>query len=112
MSSLPLLTVKTNTYETAVVQVSVLWSSPADDAIYTDLIESIIEQSSAAAREAGLLNPYVDLTHALPSQDPIGSYGADNVAQLRRTAKKYDPERVFQKLVPGGFKLESRHARS
>jgi hypothetical protein len=28
-----------------------------------------------------------------------------NLQNLRRTAGKYDPGQVFQRLVPGGFKL-------
>lgn len=87
------------------VQPSVGWSSPADDAVFTAVIESILEKGIAAAREAGLYREYIDLTHAVPSQDPLASYGADNLARLRATAKKYDPQGVFQKLVPGGFKL-------
>jgi hypothetical protein len=35
----------------------------------------------------------------------IEGYGAANVAFLRDVSRKYDPLGVFQKLVPGGFKL-------
>lgn len=38
-------------------------------------------------------------------QDPLGSYGAENVAKIRAAAAKYDPEHVFQSRVPGGFKI-------
>lgn len=38
-------------------------------------------------------------------QDPLGSYGPDNVAKIRAAAKKYDPKQVFQTRVPGGFKI-------
>ncbi len=86
-------------------QLTIVWDSPADDAVFIALLESVVEQCATAARELRLDNPYVDLTHAYATQDPLGSYGADNLARLRSTAKKYDPEGVFQKLVPGGFKL-------
>lgn len=41
----------------------------------------------------------------MSEQDPLGSYGAENVAKIRAAAVKYDPERVFQTKVPGGFKI-------
>lgn len=45
------------------------------------------------------------LNYADPSQDPLKSYGDVNVDFIRRVASKYDPEGVFQKQVPGGFKI-------
>ena len=39
------------------------------------------------------------------TQDPLRTYGADNVEHLRRVAAKYDPEGVFQTRMPGGFKI-------
>jgi hypothetical protein len=35
----------------------------------------------------------------------IAGYGEESVSKLRATSKKYDPEGLFQKAVPGGFKL-------
>lgn len=35
----------------------------------------------------------------------IASYGEENVGRLRRVQEIYDPEQVFQTLVPGYFKL-------
>jgi hypothetical protein len=29
----------------------------------------------------------------------------ENVEKMKAAAKKYDPSGVFQKLVPGGFKI-------
>jgi hypothetical protein len=43
---------------------------------------------------------YADIT-----QNPLASYGAENVKKMKEAAKKYDPSEVFQKLVPGGFKI-------
>ncbi|KAI9885726.1 MAG: hypothetical protein M1823_002492 [Watsoniomyces obsoletus] len=86
-------------------QLTLIWDSPDNDAAFIALQESVVEQCTTAAREAGLDHPWIDLTHAYATQDPLSSYGADNLARLRSTAKKYDPDGVFQKLVPGGFKL-------
>ena len=30
-----------------------------------------------------------------------------NILFLRKTAKKFDPDNVFQTLVPGGFKVSA-----
>jgi hypothetical protein len=38
-------------------------------------------------------------------KDPLGSYGAENVAKIRAAARKYDPDQVFQTRFPGGFKI-------
>jgi hypothetical protein len=45
------------------------------------------------------------LNYADTSQDPLGSYGADNVQYLRNVAAKYDPGALFQTRVPGEFKI-------
>ncbi|KAL4801382.1 hypothetical protein BDV18DRAFT_165050 [Aspergillus unguis] len=38
---------------------------------------------------------------------PLGSYGEGNVRIMKQAAKKFDSEEVFQKRVPGGFKISS-----
>jgi hypothetical protein len=58
----------------------------------------------AATVEGGNLE-WTYLNYADKSQDPLGSYGAENIGKMRDAAAKYDPEEVFQKLCPGGFKL-------
>lgn len=39
------------------------------------------------------------------SQDPLATYGAENIKKMRDAAAKYDPTGVFQNRVPGGFKI-------
>lgn len=45
------------------------------------------------------------LNYAWTEQDPIASYGAENVDLLRRVQSQYDPNRIWEKLVKGGFKI-------
>ncbi len=52
-------------------------------------------------------HPFLYLNFWLSSLKPLCSYGPDNVAFLKSTAKKYDPDGVFQKLAAGGFKVKS-----
>lgn len=36
------------------------------------------------------------INYADQTQDPLVSYGAENVKKLRETSQRYDPEQVFQ----------------
>jgi hypothetical protein len=58
----------------------------------------------AAGIEGGLLE-WCYLNYADKSQDPLASYGQENLKLLREVAGRYDPGEVFQKLCPGGFKI-------
>lgn len=60
---------------------------------------------AAYAESIGADNPFIYLDYADKTQDPLSSYGSDNVALLRDAAAKYDPNGVFQTLLPGGFKI-------
>ncbi|KAI8958566.1 FAD-binding domain-containing protein [Daldinia sp. FL1419] len=45
------------------------------------------------------------LNYCTDDQEPFATYGAENVKLLKAAAAKYDPNRVFQERVPGGFKI-------
>jgi hypothetical protein len=45
---------------------------------------------------------YVDQT-----QNPLESYGKQNIDFIRKVAAKYDPSRMFQKKVVSGWKIEN-----
>ncbi|KAK0112796.1 hypothetical protein ONS95_014528 [Cadophora gregata] len=81
------------------------WTSTADDAAVLAAVSGFYAAADALAASKGQLNSYKYLNYAYKTQDPIKGYGAANVAKLRAVSKKYDPAGVFQKLVPGGFKL-------
>ncbi|EEP79086.1 predicted protein [Uncinocarpus reesii 1704] len=68
---------------------------------HKEFVESMIE----FAKSRNVLHPLIMVTFSGYDQPAIASYGATNVAKLRRIARKYDPNRVFQRLVPGGQKL-------
>ncbi|KAK1143338.1 hypothetical protein N8T08_006865 [Aspergillus melleus] len=38
-------------------------------------------------------------------QNPLGSYGVENVTKLKAVSRKYDPQQIFQKLQNNGFLL-------
>ncbi|KAH7259896.1 hypothetical protein B0J15DRAFT_524793 [Fusarium solani] len=47
---------------------------------------------------------YMNYAHL--EQDVIASYGEKNKRFLKQVAAKFDPDSIFQKLQPGGFKLD------
>lgn len=49
--------------------------------------------------------PFYFLNDAFRTQYPLQSYSTETYAKLQAVSNRYDPDRVFQELVPGGFKL-------
>lgn len=81
------------------------WSNKSDDVAVVETMESILGSIKSRAAAKDMLVPYTYMNYSFTSQDPIGSYGAENKAELQRVSKRYDPQGLFQKGVPGGFKL-------
>lgn len=86
-----LLTLKTNT--------------AADEAVIRACGGVFFANVDEAVRASGNSLPFVYLNYANPSQDPLGSYGVENIAFIRNISAMYDPQGVFQRRVPGGFKI-------
>ncbi|PQE14056.1 oxidoreductase FAD-binding protein [Rutstroemia sp. NJR-2017a BBW] len=85
--------------------VTVFWHDPTNDDIIAKAVADFFSKIDSLAQELGLYNSYSYLNYADKTEPVIEGYGAENVAFLRAVSKKYDPQGVFQKLVPGGFKL-------
>ncbi|KAJ9315388.1 CAZyme family AA7 [Paecilomyces variotii] len=85
--------------------VTIGWKDTVDDSLFDSLGKAAIEQLDAYAKELGADNEWIYLNYADVSQNPLRSYGEENLAEIRRVAEKYDPEHVFQYQVPGGFKV-------
>jgi hypothetical protein len=81
------------------------WYLSEDGPKAHSLAASLNDQTEKAASEAGQYLPYVFMNDASYDQTVIASYGTENVERMRDIQRKYDPDQVFQKLVPGGFKL-------
>ncbi|KAK7709790.1 hypothetical protein SLS64_006031 [Diaporthe eres] len=87
---------------------SPLWSNPEDDervlGVHAEANAKIRENLSAAG--LGPL-PFMYLSDIQKSQIPetYPAYGAENLRKLKDIRDKYDPERVFTELVPGGAKV-------
>ncbi|KZL85869.1 fad binding domain-containing protein [Colletotrichum incanum] len=81
------------------------WSHDSDDGSVIAGIKAVLGKSVAAAKERDLYHPFKYLNYAAEDQDPVASYGADNVGFLKRVKETYDSEGLFTELVPGGFKV-------
>lgn len=82
-----------------------MWESAADDERILQACKNIVERTVTKSREWGLGEEYLYMNYASQFQDVVPSYGKENHERLFEVARKYDPERVFQKLQPGYFKL-------
>ena len=89
----------------ALLSMSWPWTLPGSDDLIIGAMNRIVSRSKAAAQKLGLFNEFIYMNYARPSEPVIQGYGAENQAFLQKVSKKYDPDGVFQKLVPGGFKL-------
>jgi hypothetical protein len=83
------------------------WQGAEQDALFQQAGQDLIDRIRAYAVSIGADNPYLYLDYADNTQDPLASYGAESVKKMKEAAKKYDPSEVFQKLVPGGFKISN-----
>ena len=53
----------------------------------------------------GAYNEFICLNHALKTQNPLRGDGKAIVKKMRAVSNKCDGGQVFQKLVPGVYKL-------
>lgn len=81
------------------------WKSKDDDEKIISSLRSVLDTIDKDAEDRGTAVPFKYMNYAHDFQDPINSYGEENKAKLQEVSKKYDPEGLFQKGVPGGFKL-------
>ncbi|KAL4887626.1 FAD-binding domain-containing protein [Aspergillus karnatakaensis] len=81
------------------------WRNEEDDRRILDLMDKTAKDIEAEASRRNQLVPFKYLNYAFETQDPIASYGEQSVEMLKEVSRKYDPERLFQKYVPGGFKV-------
>lgn len=81
------------------------WSHPEDEKIMFEASRTIIDSAEAAAKKNGSYLNFKYSNYASRDQDPLSTYGSDNVQRLRSIAKEIDPQGVFQKLQNDGWLL-------
>lgn len=87
------------------VDMTATYANKADDTLVRSVIRNIVDKQRALLQSHGHLMDFIYLNYADISQEVLQSWGADNVAKLKAVSKKYDPQGVFQKQVPGGYKI-------
>ncbi|OAF99199.1 oxidoreductase FAD-binding protein [Paraphaeosphaeria sporulosa] len=84
---------------------TVIWPDPLNNQMVYDRMRTLENALIGLAKDNGIYNEWVYLNYASQWQNPITAYGASEVAFLKSVSKQYDPQGIFQKAVPGGFKL-------
>ena len=87
------------------ILLSITWDSASDDATVMSTANALIDEIEAAAKVNGLYHAFKYLNYANAGQDVFDGYGPANRVHLQAVSKRYDPTGVFQRAVPGGFKL-------
>lgn len=88
-----------------IVDMTAAYSNESDDALVEKEMNNIVDKQKAVLKSGGYLIDFVYLNYADISQNVYSTWGADNVAQLQAISRKYDPNGVFQHMVPGGYKV-------
>ncbi|OOG00783.1 hypothetical protein ASPCADRAFT_511678 [Aspergillus carbonarius ITEM 5010] len=81
------------------------WKHIHDEERVREAVRKIVDAAESAAKRTGVYLPYKYSNYAARDQDPLASYGDENVRRLKEVARKYDPEGVFQELQNGGWLL-------
>lgn len=69
-------------------------------------IQELIDTIEKEAKKRKLWRAWKYMNYAFEGQDVLTGYGEENLKFINAVSKEYDPDGVFQKLVPGGFKLD------
>ncbi|KAK4221707.1 bifunctional solanapyrone synthase [Podospora fimiseda] len=88
-----------------VILINPQWALSQDDSRIFGAVERMMGGFKQLAAEKGLLHRYLFTNYADKADDVMVGYGKESLERLKATSAKYDPEGVFQKGVPGGFKL-------
>lgn len=82
------------------------WNDPSLDDMVSDARQTFLDKANHIAKTNDAASPFVYVNYAGYNQNPLCGYGKENVAFLRQVAQKYDPKGIFQKQMPGGFKID------
>lgn len=88
-----------------VILINPCWTKAQDDSRIITAVETLVAGFRQLATEKGLLHRYIFTNYAYHKDDVVAGYGQESVTKMKAVSKKYDPEGMFQKGVPGGFKL-------
>ncbi|RDW77834.1 hypothetical protein BP6252_05887 [Coleophoma cylindrospora] len=83
--------------------VMVDYKHAADEVRVRKSAREIVDTAVKISKRNGTYLPFIYSNYASQDQDPLASYGPENLLKLRSIAEKYDIDAVFQKLQNGGW---------
>ncbi|SPO04344.1 related to 6-hydroxy-d-nicotine oxidase [Cephalotrichum gorgonifer] len=90
--------IKINTYIT--------WGSASQDSYMNDIATQLVGQTEQIAKDANAFDDgFIYMNYAERTQDVYGRRGPDIIAELKATAKKFDPKDVLKNQWKGYFKV-------
>ena len=81
------------------------WTKQSDDDKVPHIMDETIALIENLTETRGVYDPFKFLNDASPTQPVFHNYGERNLEELKTAAIKYDPHGMFEKQVPGGFKI-------
>lgn len=88
-----------------IAEVGASYSELADHALINKVTRQLLSDVEKYAASMGVLEHWKYAGYASSDQFANDGYQGDNGAFLKRVSRKYDNQQLFQKAVPGGFKL-------
>lgn len=81
------------------------WSNPEDEATMLEASHKIVDQAEAVAKKNGTYVDFKYSNYCSRDQDPLATYGSENLSKLRSVAREVDPRGIFQTLQNDGWLL-------
>ncbi|KAH7309214.1 hypothetical protein B0I35DRAFT_471058 [Stachybotrys elegans] len=81
------------------------WEHESDDDLARSASIKTTDKWQEMAAQRNLAMPLLYMNDASRDQNPIASYGSENMSKLKAIALKYDPQAMFQRFQNGGFLL-------
>lgn len=95
-----------NTYLTNIpagLAISADFKNPKDEEFVHKVCRDVVDTVEAVGKKNGTYLPYQYSNYSAKDQNPLASYGVENLRKLKDIALRYDPEGVFQTLQSGGW---------
>jgi hypothetical protein len=86
--------------------INIGWNLASDDNKIEAILLDTFKEIDDATMKRDKYSKFVFQNDAFSTQDPLHSYGRKAFEILQKVSWEVDPERIFQKIVPGGFKID------
>ena len=88
--------------------ISTRWENAEDDKKIIAWHTKLVSDLHAQNKRRGVALDFLYYNDCHGGQDAFSTFPDANLRKMRKIRKKYDPELVFTKLVPGGFKIDGK----